>query len=98
MLTRSRKHVPSVFVTALRSNGYVVVTANSVFGEGTDDRRLLEYCGEAGHVFVTHDKTDVGGAVGDSVDHAGIVIYTDPVFPRADPNGAVRSIERILEH
>ena len=92
------EHVPSVFVTALRSNGYSVVTANEVFGEATDDRRLLEYCADEGHVLVTHDKKDFGGAIGDTVDHAGIVIYTDPVFPRADPDGAVRTLDRVLEH
>ena len=91
------EHVPRVFVTALRSNGYEVVTANGVFGEGTDDRRLLEYCAENGYVFVTHDKKDFGGTVGDAVDHAGIVIDTDPVFLRADPGGAVRTIERVLD-
>lgn len=58
-------------------------SANGVFGEGTDDRELLEYCGEKGHVFVTHDKKDFSGTVGDSVGHAGIVIYTDPSFHRS---------------
>jgi len=44
------EHVPSVFVTTLRSNGYDVVRANDIFGEGTEDRELLTYCGEQGCV------------------------------------------------
>lgn len=92
------EHVPSVFVTTLRSSGYEVVRANDVFGEGTDDSRLLEYCAEEHLVLVTHDKKDFGGAIGDAVDHAGIVIYTDPVLLRRTPGKAVRAIERVLEY
>lgn len=44
------EHVPSVFVTTLRSNGYEVVIANDVFGEETDDRRLLAYGAEESHM------------------------------------------------
>lgn len=92
------EHVPSVFVTTLRSGGYEVVTANSVFGEGTDDRSLLEYCGDADHVFITHDMKDFGGRLGSAVDHAGVVIYTEPLFLRAEPDSAVRTLERAIEH
>jgi hypothetical protein len=91
------EHVPSVFVTTLRSNGYEVVRAAEILGEGTDDRRLLAYCGEQEHVLVTHDKKDFGGPIGNSVAHAGIVIYTDPVFLRREPGSAVRTLERVLE-
>lgn len=35
------EHVPSVFVTTLRSNGYEVQKANTIFGEGTNDRQLF---------------------------------------------------------
>lgn len=91
------EHVPSVFVTTLRSNGYEVVRAVDALGGGTDDRRLLQYCGDAGHVLVTHDKKDFGGSVGDAVAHAGILIYTDPVFLRREPGSAVRTLERILD-
>ena len=92
------EHVPSVFVTTLRSNGYSVTEATDVFGQGTNDRELLEYSGENGRVLVTHDKTDFTGELSTAVDHAGIVIYTDPVFLRDDAGGAVRTLERILEH
>lgn len=50
------EHVPSVFVTTLRSTGYEVVTANAVFGEATDDSRLLEYCAENDHLLVTRES------------------------------------------
>ena len=91
------EHVPSVFITTLRSSGYTVVKAKNVFGEETDDGELLEYCGNAGHVLVTHDKKDFSGAIGDRVDHSGIVIYTDPMFLRDSPEEAVRLLDRIIE-
>ena len=91
------EHVPSVFITTLRSNGYNVVTATDVFGEATDDAELLNFCGENTHIFITHDKKDFSGELGDSIDHAGIVIYTDPVFLRDEPGSAVRILERIVE-
>lgn len=92
------EHVPSVFVTTLRSSGYEVVRATDVFGEGTDDRRLLEYCAEENLILITNDKKDFGGNTGDAVDHAGIVIYTDPVLLRRRPGKAVRAIERVFEY
>jgi len=92
------EHVPSVFITTLRSNSYDVVRATDVFGEGTDDRDLLQFCAKEDHVFITHDKKDFSGTLGETIDHAGIVIYTDPVFLRRDPEGAVRTLERVFEH
>lgn len=91
------EHVPSVFVTTLRSSGYDVVKANDVFGEATTDEKLLEYCTDEGHVFVTNDKKDFSGEIGTHLDHAGIIIYTDPVFLRDSPAKAVRLIERVFE-
>ncbi|MDR5673654.1 DUF5615 family PIN-like protein [Halalkaliarchaeum sp. AArc-GB] len=92
------EHVPSVFVTTLRSNGYDVVTAADAVAQGPSDRRLLEYCAEEGHVLVTHDKKDFAGAVGDAIEHSGIVIYTDTLFLRRTPGNAVRTLERVLDH
>jgi hypothetical protein len=90
------EHVPRVFVTLLRSSGYSTVRATDEFGEGTNDRKLLAYCADRGHVFVTHDKKDFTGKIGDDVDHAGIIIYTDPVFLRDAPEDAVQLIERVF--
>jgi len=92
------EHVPSVFVTTLRSNGHDVVRATDVFGEGTDDRQLLEYCGEHDRLLITHDKKDFSSTISEEVDHAGIVIYTDPIFLRRDPETAVRILDRIFEY
>lgn len=91
------EHVPSVFVTSVRSNGYPVRTATAEFGEGTNDRDLLEYCAANDHIFITNDKKDFTSEFSNAVDHAGIVIYTDPVFLREAPADAVRLIELILE-
>lgn len=91
------EHVPSVFVTTLRSNGYTVVRATDVFGEGTVDAELLEYAAENDHVFVTHDKKDFSSSLSKAHNHAGILLYTDPQFLRDSPERAVRLIERIVE-
>ncbi|WP_138005248.1 DUF5615 family PIN-like protein [Halalkalirubrum salinum] len=92
------EHVPNVFITTLRSSGFEVLKANDLFGEATNDRQLLEYCADQGYLLVTHDKKDFAGTVGDDVDHNGIVIYTDPIFLRDQPEAAVRIIERVLDH
>jgi hypothetical protein len=92
------EHVPSVFITTLRSNGYNVVRATDVFGQGTDDRRLLEYCSEQDRILITHDKKDFSSTVGEAVTHAGIVIYIDPIFLRRDPETAVRTLDRIFDY
>ena len=91
------EHVPSVFVTTLQSNGHDVVQATDIFGEGTNDRQLLQHCADDERILITHDKKDFGGRLGETIDHAEIVIYTDPVFLRSDPEGAVRTLERILD-
>jgi predicted nuclease of predicted toxin-antitoxin system len=90
------EHVPSVFVTTLRSNGHDVHRATDVFGEETDDERLLRYCGENGCLLVTHDKKDFADGLAESVEHAGVVLYTDANYLRDDPDGAVRTFERVL--
>jgi len=90
------EHVPSVFITTLRSNGYEVVEARDVFGEATDDEHLLRYCGEQGHLLVTNDKKDFTGHLAETVEHAGIVVYTDANYLRDEPEGAVRTLERVL--
>lgn len=92
------EHVPRVFITTLRSNGHDVLRANDVFGEGTDDQRLLKYCGEEGRILVTNDKKDFAGSLSETTDHEGIVVYTDPNVLRDDPESAARAIERVLSH
>lgn len=92
------EHVPRVFISTLRSNGHAVVMARNALGDGTQDERLVRYCAEQGHVLVTHDKKDFGGRIGDAVDHAGIVVYTDPNYLRDRPEAAVRILERVLSH
>jgi predicted nuclease of predicted toxin-antitoxin system len=91
------EHVPSVFVTTLRSNGHEVVEARDAIGAGTNDEHLLAYCGENDHILVTHDKKDFTRHA-ETVDHAGVVIYTDSNFLREDPESAVRALERVFSH
>ncbi len=92
------EHVPSVFITTLRSNGHEVIKAKDALGEATKDEHLLRYCGENGHLLVTHDKKDFAGKLADTVEHAGIVVSTDANYLRDDPEGAVRTLERVLSH
>lgn len=92
------EHVPRVFITTLRSNGHDVTEARDAFGEATDDEQLLGYCGENGHVLVTHDKKDFADNLATTVEHAGIVVYTDANWLRDDPERAVRTFERILSY
>ena len=87
-----------MFVITLRSSEHDVTEANDVFGEATDDQRLLRYCGENCHVLITHGRTDFAGELADIVDHAGIAAYTDANFLRDDPEGAIRTLERVLSH
>ncbi len=87
------EHVPSVFCTVLRSNGYRVVRAREVFGEETDDEELLEYCEDEDLLLITHDKKDFGSHETD----AGVVAYTDSFFLRDEPETAVRTVERVLD-
>lgn len=91
------EHVPSVFITTLRSSGYAVSRANDVLGEGTDDFELLEYAAENNHIFVTHDKKDFSSSFGEDPDHSGIILYTDPTFLHDSPDQAVRLLEHIFE-
>lgn len=91
------EHVPRVFVTTLRSNGYEVREAKATLGAATADKRLLEYCGEHGYLLITHDKKDFAGDLREAVSHAGIVIYTDGNYLRDEPEAAVRTLERVLD-
>lgn len=49
-------------------------------------------------MLITHDKKNFGGRVGDSIEHAGVIIYTDPVARRFNPENAVQTIEQILAY
>ena len=91
------EHVPSVFITTLRSNGHTVLTAKDIFGEETDDQELLHYCSKHDYVLITHDKKDFTKDLGNIPNRAGIMIYTNPVFFRDLPEEAVRTIERVFE-
>ncbi|PSP76634.1 hypothetical protein BRC86_01190 [Halobacteriales archaeon QS_3_64_16] len=87
-----------MFVTTLRSKGHDVRRAIEELGEGTDDYELLSYCVENEATLLTHDKKDFAGETETTVDHDGIVIYTDANFLRDRPEEAVRTLERAFDH
>ena len=90
------EHVPRVFLTTLRSRGHDATEARPVFGKATDDEELLRYCARNERILVTQDRKDFAGRLADTIDHAGIVLYTDSAPLRNDPETAVRTVERIL--
>ena len=92
------EHVPSVFATTLRSHSYTVCRAKDVFGERTRDEELLRYCATEEVVFVTHDKKDFVGEIGQKNPHNGIVICTDANYLRGRSEHAVGTLERILSY
>lgn len=79
-----RRTRPECLRQTLHLNGYEAIHAVDALGNGTDDRRLLAYCGDVGHLFVTHDKKDFDGSLGNAVAQAGIVIYSGDVFTGKD--------------
>lgn len=89
------EHVPRVFITTLRSAGHDVVAAKTVMEEGTDDEQLLRFCADDNRVLITHDKKHFSGPLIETVDHPGVVIYTDANHLRDNPASAVRTLERI---
>ena len=91
------EHVPRVFISTVRSHGYTVKRATEVLGQGTPDAELLQYAAENDLVLITHDKKDFGGSLGVTIEHAGLIIYTDPVFLRQSPANAVHTLERVLD-
>lgn len=66
-----------------------------MFGEATDDETLLRYCGTNAHLLVTNDR-DFTGRLCRTVDHAGIVVYTDANYPRDEPEDAVQTLESVF--
>ena len=92
------EHVPRVFISTLRSNDYSVQRAKDVLDPGTPDVHLLEYAAQHDLVLITHDKKDFGGDLGDTIEHAGLIIYTDPVFLRDAPATAVHTLDRVLKY
>ncbi|MDZ7746570.1 MAG: DUF5615 family PIN-like protein [Halobacteriales archaeon] len=91
------EHVPRVFVSTLRLNGYIVHRANDLLGEATDDDALLQRATEEDAVLVTHDVKDFGGPTAETINHAGIIVYTDANWIRDSPAAAVSALDRVRE-
>lgn len=84
------EHVPSVAVTALRSEGFAVATARETFGECTVDLDLLAATAEMDRALLTNDRDFV--TLHGQVDHGGLVVYTTQDLA---PAQFVRGVERI---
>lgn len=90
------EHVPSVFTTTLRSNGFDVTAAQARYGQGSVDATILDDCENEGLVVLTNDRDFVRMA--DERPHAGVVIYTDRRFLLEEPIEAVEAFARIARH
>ncbi|WP_425492252.1 DUF5615 family PIN-like protein [Halovivax gelatinilyticus] len=90
----ARRTRPPDFEHTLASNGYSTVRADEQFGEATDDRRLLEWCGENGFVLCTNDRDFTTRST--EIDHAGVLIYTDQVWIRSKPSEGVDVVNLIV--
>lgn len=88
------EHVPRIFEHTLASNGYSTVRADEQFGEATDDRRLLEWCGEHDFVLCSNDRDFA--TLSTEIDHAGVLIYTDQVWIRSKPSEGVDAVNLIV--
>lgn len=84
-----------MFITTLRTAGHDVVAAKAALDEGVSDEQLLRYCVDDNRVLITHDKQHFSGPLSVTVDHPGIVIYTDANYLRDEPAAAVRTLERV---
>lgn len=87
------EHVPSVAVTALRSNGFSVERAQDRFGESTVDRTLLDATTDLDRVLLTNDRDFV--RLHEDVEHAGIVVYTTQTL---EATQFVAGLRRIDDH
>lgn len=84
------EHVPTVILTALRSNGYDIEPGREHLAEGAADLDLLETSTALDRVLLTNDRDFV--SLGKEADHWGIVIY---VAQELSPGLFVRGIRRV---
>ena len=90
------EHVPSLFVSSLRSNGFEVAMAQEVYGHGTADEDLMADCADSGYIVLTHDRDFV--RLADERDHAGALVYDSPLVLVEDPLAATEAAVRIDDY
>ena len=86
------EHVPRVLTSTLRSNGYMVVTAQERYGHESVNETILQDCGDAGLAVLTNDRDFI--ALDETTDHAGIVLYT---AQNPSPATFVGALDRVLQ-
>jgi hypothetical protein len=89
------EHVGRVFERVLRERGYDVEQAKDLFGEDTDDAKLVEWCGRNGVVLLSNNAKDFE-PLHANYDHAGILLYYDQKRPDADPEGLARTVDEVF--
>lgn len=90
------EHVSRVFENVLSQSGYAVEQAKDVFGEGTEDEELLDWCDEKDTLLITNNAVDFVN-LHRSKSHAGILLYRDQDLPDADPEGMARAVKEVVE-
>lgn len=89
------EHVGRVFGCVLRERGHDVEQAKDLFGEYTDDAKLLEWCGNNGVVLISNNAKDFEPLHRD-YEHAGILLYYDQKRPDMDPEGLARTVDEVF--
>lgn len=84
------EHVPRIFVTVLKSNGFEIETVQERFGQRTDDAQILEFCSRADRVVLTNDRDFL--KLAGAVDHAGVILYSDWSVLLDNPQAATKAI------
>ncbi|MCU4754274.1 DUF5615 family PIN-like protein [Halobacteria archaeon AArc-curdl1] len=89
------EHVGRIFEHLLRERGYRVDQAKDRFGERTNDRELLQWCGENDVALVSNNARDFE-PLHHQLDHAGLFLYHDHTLPDTDPEGLAKTVDEVF--
>lgn len=92
VLPRRRTRPASVHV-GTRSERVDVVRVTDRLGQRSDDGQILQLGNQEGLVVLTNDRDFV--ELASTVDHGGIVLYTDRTLLIGDPVGSTEAISAI---
>lgn len=87
------EHVDRAYVRALQSNGYDVHTVGTDYQGGIADETHLSTCLEENRVIISNDRDFI--RLGQTNEHAGIIMYTEQDLPVSE---FVRAVRRIDTH
>jgi hypothetical protein len=89
------EHVGRIFERVLSEHGYEVGQAKDVFGEQTEDARLLKWCGEHGVTLITNNARDFE-ELHQEIDHSGLLLYHEQNQPDVEPEAFARVVDEVF--